>query len=242
MQHLLITGASAGIGEAFCLKAIQAGYRLSLTARDSSRLSQLWQQIPPAQRGICQAVDLQDSAALRDFCLQLQLCRDSATGLGCPVDSLILCAGINSSRQPAHTPEYRALEQMLAVNFMANVRLLEALLPSMQQRSAQGASCSVMALLSTCCLFANPHLSGYSASKAALDSYLKVLRKEQAEHGVRVLSVYPGGVNTGFRPNPRPDYLAPMDVADAMLAMLQAPQHAHWHELVLRPAVERNYA
>lgn len=241
MKHLLITGASSGIGRAFVSKAIASGARVSITGRDAGRLTAVWQQVPTAQRGVCQAVELQDAAALRDFCLQLQLCRDPYSNKAMPVTDLVLCAGLNSSRSSAHRPEYRAIEQMMAVNFLANVRLIEALLPAMQAIASPDCSPSVLALLSTCCLYSNPNLAAYSASKAALDAYLNVLRRELEGSGVRVLSMYPGGTDTEFRPNPRPDYLAADDVADAMLAMLQAPVNAQWHQLVLRPAVERNY-
>lgn len=241
MKHLLVTGASSGIGRAFVHKAVAAGQRVSITGRDASRLAAVWQRVPMAQRGICQAVELQDAAALRDFCLQLQLCRDPQSNKAMPVTDLVLCAGLNSSRSSAHRPEYRAIEQMMAVNFLANVRLIEALLPAMQAIAGPACSPSVLALLSTCCLYSNPNLAAYSASKAALDAYLNVLRRELEGSGVRVLSMYPGGTDTEFRPNPRPDYLAADDVADAMLAMLQAPVNAQWHQLVLRPAVERNY-
>ncbi len=241
MKHLLITGASSGIGRAFVSKAIASGARISITGRDAGRLTAVWQQVPTSQRGVCQAVELQDAAALRDFCLQLQLCRDPQTNKAMPITDLVLCAGLNSSRSSAHRPEYRAIEQMMAVNFLANVRLIEALLPTMVSLANPQCSPSILALLSTCCLYSNANLAAYSASKAALDAYLNVLRRELEGSGVRVLSMYPGGTDTEFRPNARPDYLAAEDVADAMLAMLQAPANAQWHQLVLRPAVERNY-
>jgi short-subunit dehydrogenase len=237
-EHLLLTGASGGIGRALALHLAKAGYRLSLHGRDATKLAETCAQVlalapatqPAAQLVHQAAFDLTDAAALIAFCQQAEA--------ACPVDGLINCAGANLSRAPAQNPDWPALEQMLALNFRAPLLLQECLLPGMLARGHG----TILQVLSTCVSFANPGVAAYSASKSALESYSKVLRRELQDSGVRVLHLIPGGVDTGFRPQARPEYLTPDDVATAALAMLQAPQSAHWHELVLRPQVERNWA
>jgi len=237
-EHLLLTGASGGIGRALALQLAKAGYRLSLHGRDAAKLAETCAQVlaaapvkqPAAQLVQHAAFDLTDPAALIAFCQQAEA--------ACPVDGLINCAGANLSRTPAQSPDWPALEQMLALNFRAPLLLQECLLPGMLARGHG----TILQVLSTCVSFANPGVAAYSASKSALESYSKVLRRELQDSGVRVLHLIPGGVDTGFRPQARPEYLTPDDVATAALAMLQAPQSAHWHELVLRPQVERNWA
>lgn len=237
-EHLLLTGASGGIGRALALHLAKAGYRLSLHGRDATKLAETCAQVlalapatqPAAQLVHQAAFDLTDAAALIAFCQQAEA--------ACPVDGLINCAGANLSRAPAQNPDWPALEQMLALNFRAPLLLQECLLPGMLARGHG----TILQVLSTCVSFANPSVAAYSASKSALESYSKVLRRELQDSGVRVLHLIPGGVDTGFRPQARPEYLTPDDVATAALAMLQAPQSAHWHELVLRPQVERNWA
>ncbi len=245
--HVLLTGASSGIGRALAKKLAEAGYRLSLQGRQADKLATTISQIQQLNDAALAGAEReqQDSSSsivhAAAFCLsELHAISDfvAAAQAKAPIDILINCAGANLSRASTSTPDIAALNAMMQLNFFAPVALCAAVLPAMQTRG-QG---TILNLLSTCCLFANANNSGYTASKLALDGYSKVMRKELQGSGVRVLSLYPGGVNTEFRTTTRPDYLSADEVATAALAMLTAPAHVQWHELVLRPAVETNYA
>jgi short-subunit dehydrogenase len=229
-SHILLTGASSGIGRALAVALAQQGHRLSLCGRDPAKLAQTLALLPADCSVFSQSFSVTDTAAIRQFCQQ-------ATGQFGQVEVLINCAGANSSRSAATQPDWPALEQMMQLNFYAPLHFIQQLVPAMKE---QGKGI-VLNLLSTVCLFSNPGISAYSASKAALDSYSKVLRKELNGTGVKVLSVYPGGVDTEFRAASRPDYLSAEEVADAIVLMLSASAKAHIHELVIRPAVETNF-
>lgn len=229
-SHILLTGASSGIGRALAVALAQQGHRLSLCGRDPAKLAQTLALLPADCSVFSQSFSVTDTAAIRQFCQQ-------ATGQFGQVEVLINCAGANSSRSAATEPDWSALEQMMQLNFYAPLHFIQQLVPAMKE---QGKGI-VLNLLSTVCLFSNPGISAYSASKAALDSYSKVLRKELNGTGVKVLSVYPGGVDTEFRAASRPDYLSAEEVADAIVLMLSASAKAHIHELVIRPAIETNF-
>jgi len=233
-EHLLLTGASGGIGRALALQLAKGGYRLSLQGRDATKLAETCAQVlalAPAEQLIQQAAfDLTNLAALIAFCQQAEA--------ACPVDGLINCAGANLSRAPAQSPDWPALEQMLALNFRVPLLLQECLLPGMLARGHG----TILQVLSTCVSFANPGVAAYSASKSALESYSKVLRRELQDSGVRVLLVNVPKIEESPDFSTYAEYLTPDDVAAGALAMLQAPVSAHWHELVLRPQVERNWA
>jgi NADP-dependent 3-hydroxy acid dehydrogenase YdfG len=229
-SHILLTGASSGIGRALAVALAQQGHRLSLCGRDPAKLAQTLALLPAGCSVFSQSFSVTDAAAIRQFCQQ-------ATRQFGQVEVLINCAGANSSRNAATQPDWSALEQMMQLNFYAPLHFIQQLVPAMKE---QGKGI-VLNLLSTVCLFSNPGISAYSASKAALDSYSKVLRKELHGTGVKVLSVYPGGVDTEFRAASRPDYLSAEEVADAIVLMLAASAKAHIHELVIRPAVETNF-
>ncbi|SEH85337.1 Short-chain dehydrogenase [Rheinheimera pacifica] len=232
-QHILITGASSGIGRALAIKLAAAGYRLSLCGRSSDKLAQtqalLAQDAPVFARAFClngPDADRQVTA----FCA-------AAEAENGAVDMLINCAGANTARHSAAEPHWQALQQMMQLNFYAPVSFIAQLVPQMRLRG----SGVVLNVLSTVCLFANANLASYSASKTALDSYSKVLRKELHNSGVKVLSLYPGGVNTMFRANANPDYLSADEVADAAISMLLTAPKVHLHELVVRPQSEQNF-
>jgi len=91
--------------------------------------------------------------------------------------------------------------------------------------------------------------SAYAASKAALRAFADSLRAEINVDGVRVLSVFPGRTATSMQKaiyaeegrtyRPR-QLLQPLDVAEAVLGMLQLPRSAELTELHLRPTL-RSY-
>lgn len=229
-SHILLTGASSGIGRALAVALAAQGHSLSLCGRDPVKLAQTLALLPNDSPVFSQCFSVTEPAAIQQFCQQ-------ATQQFGQVDVLINCAGANSSRKAAIEPDWSALEQMMQLNFYAPLHFIQQLVPGMQQ---QGKGI-VLNVLSTVCLFSNPGISAYSASKAALDSYSKVLRKELNGTGVKVLSLYPGGVDTEFRAASRPDYLSAEEVADAILLMLASSAKAHIHELVVRPSIETNF-
>ncbi|MDX3773440.1 SDR family oxidoreductase [Chromatiaceae bacterium AAb-1] len=229
-KHVVLSGASSGIGRALAILLSQQGYRLSLCGRDPQKLAATQQQLAAGCPLFAAHFDATDRQAVAAFCLQAEQRHG-------PADILINCAGANNSRSAAAAPQWLQLEQMMQLNFYAPLCFIEQLLPAMLHRK-QGC---ILNVLSTVCLFSNPGIAAYTATKAALDAYSKVLRKELHGSGVKVLSVYPGGVDTDFRTAARPEYLRPAEVADAISSMLSAGAGAHMHELVIRPAAEVNF-
>lgn len=153
------------------------------------------------------------------------------------MDILINCAGLNSSRTQAVEPNWNELEWMMKINFYAPLRFVELVLPSMLTNK-EGV---VLNVLSTTCLFSNSGTAQYSASKSALDTYSKVLRKELHRTGVKMLSLYPGGIDSDFRNQMRPEYLSPIDVADGIYNMIFTHSNVQIHDMVIRPESENNF-
>lgn len=234
-MHILITGASSGIGMQTMLLLANAPHKLSVCGRTEGKLDEAISHLPIAFNQpvhlFARVFDINDTAAMSTFC-------DDAVSKHGDVDVVINCAGANTSRGPGHELQIDDLKSMLELNFYAPIKLMQAIIPAMIARK----SGTIVNVLSTTCLFANKHIAGYSASKAALDSYTKVMRKELKEKGIRMLSIYPGGVDTDFRNADRPEYLAPRDVAESIVNMIQQSPNAHVHELVIRPACEENFA
>ena len=75
----------------------------------------------------------------------------------------------------------------------------------------------------------------------ALHGFTGCLLKEARLVGVKVTGPYPGGVDTTFRPNARPDYLRPESAARMIVACPTAPEDVVVHELTSRPMVETNF-
>ncbi len=230
-KRILITGASSGLGRAMALEAARQGARLALCGRSPEKLALVTAAIGPEGSGIfSRAFDVTDEAAVRDFG------RAAAETLG-GLDVLINCAGANRARGPAAELSLADLDAMMRLNCYAPLCFMQAALPALS--AAKG---MVINILSTCCLFANEGNAAYTASKSALDGLTKVFRKEARKQGVRVCSVYPGGINTAFRAAVRPEYLNPGAAASAVLSLISLGPDIAPDEFVFRPLCENNFS
>jgi short-subunit dehydrogenase len=154
------------------------------------------------------------------------------------MEVLVNCAGANSARGQVATMSEADLEAMMRLNCNAPLAFIKALHPFF----AAAGSGFVVNILTTCCLFANEGLAAYTASKSAFEGIVKVYRKEARAAGIRVCAVYPGGIDTPFRSEAKPDYLRPEMVAEAIVNLVASPEGLCPDELVLRPLVERNFS
>ncbi|RDV24171.1 SDR family NAD(P)-dependent oxidoreductase [Alteromonas aestuariivivens] len=229
-RPLLITGASSGIGRELAVQAEQRGVFLSLCGRNEQKLAQTQDMLQYPQKAFCRAYCLTAQEALDEFVEQ-------AVQQHGPVSVLINCAGLNNVRAPGAETTIQQMEGLMQVNCYAPIACIQAVLPSMLQRGCG----TVVNVLSTVCLYANPGIAAYTASKAALDGYTKVMRKELKGQNIKFISVYPGGVNTEFREADRPQYLEAGEVARAILNLLDTAEKTHIHELVIRPQAEDNF-
>ncbi|HEY7247599.1 MAG TPA: SDR family NAD(P)-dependent oxidoreductase [Xanthobacteraceae bacterium] len=195
-RHVVITGASSGMGAALAKLYGIPGTRLSLFARDSDRLETV---AAGCRSNGCDvevhAADVTDAAAME----RLLLACDSLV----PVDLVIANAGIGGAAvlagKAAETGDLA--RRIISVNTLGVINTVAPLLPRLVGRGA-GQIAIVSSLLA---FFGVPACPAYSASKAATWIYGDALRRLLAPHGVRVTIVYPGFVDTpmsqslGFR-------------------------------------------
>ena len=158
------------------------------------------------------------------------------SGLG-GIDVLVNNAGFNPRKAPLAEVATGEFDSILAVNLRAPFLLMREVARDMKARG-EG---HVINILSTVCHSDMETMGAYTAAKEGLRALTNVFRKEVLEDGIRVTAVYPGGTDTDFRPNPRPDYMKPSSVADAVLTALTLPEDLVLHELTFRPMVENNF-
>ena len=183
----VVTGASSGIGEATARRLGRDGWRLLLVARRGDRLERLAESLPDAS-GL--AVDLTDEDA------PARVREAVEERLGGQLHLLVNNAGANWRAYFGDADGgYGNVERVMTVNFLAPVRLTEALLPVLR-RSAPS---SIVNVASVAGRVPYPRGGAYAASKFALAGWSESLRYEEAEHGVHVGVVFPGFVATeGF--------------------------------------------
>lgn len=186
---VLITGASAGLGEEFAWQLAGQSAHLVLTARRVDRLhalaGRIGEQFPGIEISVI-AADLSKDTG------RAQLI-DELAASGIIPDLLVNNAGLGDYGEFA-TAEWSRLEPMLRVNVEALTHLTHAVLPGMIARGG-GAILNVSSLAS---LLPIPDFAVYAATKAYVTSFSEALRIELREHGIDVLALCPGPVHTEF--------------------------------------------
>ena len=225
MKKILITGGSDGIGKALALMLDEKGYETYIFGRNPEKLNNL-------KLNHCikkYAFDLKDRDKLNEAL------NDINTSGG--VDILINNAGFNYKKEEVKDINISGLEDMMWVNGLSHLVCIEAVLPRMLEKG-EG---MIVNVLSSCCKANIATMGGYTASKKAMEALSKILVKEVKDKGVKVLDVYPGGVDTNFRRSERTDYLRPETIAKHIIYVLENNEDGMMQEIVCRPVVENNY-
>ena len=212
---VFITGASSGIGQALAHRYHQAGFRLALVARRTSEVK-TWasaQGISPDSYEIYSAdVSMTDSivAAGRD-CIARQ---------GVP-DVVIANAGISVGMDTAVLSDIDVMARTFATNNIGMAATFQPFVDAMVQRG----SGALVGISSVAGIRGLPGHGAYCASKAAVISYCESLRGELRPHGVRVVTVSPGYIDTPLTQQNRysmPFLMQPADFADRAFRTIQA--------------------
>jgi NAD(P)-dependent dehydrogenase (short-subunit alcohol dehydrogenase family) len=183
-KHVVITGASSGIGAALAEGFAKRGATVGICARRKDRLDEVLARCRAhAPESRAWTVDLADLDGLAGFAQQAS---DDLGG----VDVLVNNAGI-PKRKPvfALTPEI--IEDVMRINYFSPVRLTLALLDDLVARTGR-----IVYVSSVAARLSPPAESSYSASKAAISAWAECLQVDLRDTGVKVHVVYPGVIDT----------------------------------------------
>jgi 3-hydroxy acid dehydrogenase / malonic semialdehyde reductase len=242
VRTVLITGASAGIGEA-CARAFgQAGARLVLVARRAGRIEALAAELTAEFEAECltRPLDVRDAGAVTQVIAALP--SDWAE-----IDVLVNNAGLSRGLVPLHQGEIRDWDEMIDTNVKGVLAVTRAVLPGMVERG-RGHVINVGSIAGH---EVYPGGAVYCATKHALEAITQGLRHDVLGTGVRVSTVDPGLVETEFslvrfrgdHDRARKVYqgyqpLTPADVADAILWCATRPPHVNVDQIVLKPTAQ----
>jgi short-subunit dehydrogenase len=192
----LVTGASAGIGEALARALAERGHGVTLVARRGDRLQALARDLNDAHgiRAEWIAADLSDAAQRDRVASEIE-------SRGLTVEILVNNAGFGIYEPFAGSERSRELEQVRLL-VEAVVDFDARYVPGMVERG-RGA---VINLASTAGFQALPGNGTYAASKSFVLLHTEALREEVRRHGVTVTAVSPGPVATEFQESSKPAF------------------------------------
>lgn len=234
-RSALVTGASSGIGQAIVRALCADGWTVYAVARRAERLHALAEETG----AVPLAADVSVQSDIDELLAGLQE--------GAGVDTLVNCAG--GARGTDYLAEAKDAdwEFMFQANVMGTMRLTRALLP--QLRANQG---TILNVTSTAALASYEGGSGYNAAKSAQRALTQALRLEEVEHGIRVIEVLPGLVQTEEFALRRlgdagaaakvyagvDEPLLAEDVAEVIRYAVSLPHHVNLDEIVIRPQAQ----
>jgi len=183
MKTILITGATAGFGEAAARKFVGGGWRAIGTGRRGDRLKKLQEEL--GDNFLPLEVDMRDTAAV-----------GSLARLDLPwgdIDLLLNNAGLAPPTDPLPETDWERIETVIDTNITGLVALTRALLPRLVERKGQ-----IINLSSVAATY--PYKGGavYAGTKAFVRQFSLDLRCDLAGTGVRVTSIEPGMAETEF--------------------------------------------
>ena len=182
-KTILITGTTAGFGEAAARKFVAGGWNAIGTGRRAERLKRLQEELGDAFLPL--ETDMRDREAV-----------ESLAKLESPwgdIDLLLNNAGLAPPTDPLPETDWDRIEQVIDTNVTGVVALTRALLPKLIERRGQIINMSSVAAT-------YPYKGGavYAGSKAFVRQFSLDLRCDLAGTGVRVTSVEPGMAETEF--------------------------------------------
>lgn len=185
----LVTGASAGIGEALARELAGRGHDLVVVARSAARLEALATELQRAHGTDVEvlAADLTDASQLAK--VEERLADDER-----PVEVVINNAGFGTLGD-FHALDIETEEREVRLNVVAVVRLTHVALGAMAGRG-RGQILNVSSLAGFQPL---PQMAVYGASKAFITSFSQALYGEAKRHGVTVTVLCPGFTHTEFQ-------------------------------------------
>lgn len=182
-ETILITGATAGIGQATARRFAAGGWRVIGTGRRGDRLRALQDELGDALLPL--EIDMRDVAGLASLA-------ELADGWG-DIDLLLNNAGLAPPMSDLHDSDWDKIETTLDTNITGLVALTRALLPGLIVR--KGAVINLSSVAAT-----YPYKGGavYGATKAFVRQFSLDLRCDLHGSGVRVTSIEPGMAETEF--------------------------------------------
>ena len=235
---VLVTGATAGFGEAIARRFHADGEHVILTGRRQERLDALVSELGARAHALC--FDVRDADAA--LAAVASLPADFAE-----IDVLVNNAGLALGLEPAWRAELSDWHTMIDTNCAGAVTMARAVQPGMVERGRG----HVVNISSTAGVYPYPGGNVYGATKAFLTQFSMNLRADLAGHPIRVTDIQPGLAETEFSlvrfkgdaeaartPYDGVEALTADDIAESVHWVVRLPAHVNMNRLEVMPTMQ----
>lgn len=209
LRSAIVTGGAKGLGAAFANRLAEHGYAVVVNNRHSG------DGLPSAQKAVNALTAAGLTAVADTHAVQAPGAAEAMVAKAIDsfgrLDALILNAGIVGPLAKVADLDDLELDEVLSINFRANLALVKAALPALH-KSPGG---RIVFVSSTAGLFGVKGRAAYAASKGALNAFALTLAAEQRRYGVgvNILMPYAATAMTGDASQPLADVIRAEDVA-----------------------------
>jgi 3-hydroxy acid dehydrogenase / malonic semialdehyde reductase len=237
---VLITGATAGIGEATAVLLAENRFRLILTGRRKERLEELKTRLTRLTPVYTLNFDIRNNNEVIHAV-------DSLPAEWQDINILINNAGLAAGMDYFHEGDIDDWDQMIDTNLKGLLYISRKIIPGMTERGI-GHIVNVGSIAGRE-MYERGNV--YSATKHAVEALSKGMRIDLLKHGIKVSTVSPGMVETEFSmvrfkgdqekakfPYRGMKPLTARDVAEAVLFMITRPPHVAIHDLLIMPTAQ----
>lgn len=184
-RHILVTGASSGLGRQAAVQFAEAGARLSLIGRNIERLADSAGALA-GEGHSTYSVDMSDAEVAADAVQAITKEKGSFAGIFHSAGTAMIV--------PARVTKNRHLDEV----FGAGVRGAFGVARAAAKKGVLEDGGSLVFMSSVSALRGRQGMSAYSAAKSAVDAMVRVLAWELAERRIRVNSIIAGAVETAM--------------------------------------------
>jgi len=214
MKSCLITGASRGIGRSSAIKLSEKFDRMYLHGRDEKALSETINEIGKKKEIIPLIYDFSNTDNVYQLVKAIKSDR---------IDVLINNAGISIAK-PFETLSLDDWNLLININITAPFILTKELINKIPDGG------SIVNILSTASKRVFTDWSAYCMTKFALDGFMRTVREEVRNRGIRVINIYPGATDTDIWNDipgtwDRSTMINPDNIAEAILFAISQPDN-----------------